>query len=294
MLVPQVVCITVACFRMVVLTILAHHFLQEKLHCHVIFGMAICTLGTLVCVSFGPRPGNFTAALAGEFFHPQVSVYLVVCLSILVILLIVEHMEAWPCCRGCVSKKVYHITLPTCTGMAFALEKVFNTEIGFLEPPKGLPLGLLMHPHWTGMLVAIAVLGLLGFYLNLRGAKRMPLQVFAPLTFVLCTSLQYFQSVFVFDELRELSAFNAGLSLLGACGSLLGTLMINPPRMGLLGNESVDSEEVVKTEKQKMGQGGTTSSDPMLCCVSGTGGDALEQGQRAAKSSAHSDAWIVV
>jgi len=70
--------------------------------------------------------------------------------------------------------------------------------------------------------------------------------------------------------------------------------MINPPRMGLLGNESVDSEEVVKTEKQKMGQGGTTSSDPMLCCVSGTGGDALEQGQRAAKSSAHSDAWIVV
>jgi len=286
MLVPQVVCVTVACCRMVVLTVLAHHFLQERLHRRVIFGMAICTLGTVVCISFGPRPSDFTAAVAGEFYHPEVSVYLVVGLSILAILLVVEHIEALSFCRGHVSKNVHHITLPTSTGIAFAFEKVFNTELGFLDPPKGLPLGLLMQPHWTSVLVAIAVLGLLDFYLNLRGARRMPLQVFAPLVFVFCTSLQYFQSVFVFHELRDLSAVDARLSLLGACGSLLGSLIINPPRLRLLGRELVDNEEIDKMQKQeKVGQGGTVSPDPTLCYVSGTGGDVVEQGQGAAKSS---------
>jgi len=285
-LVPQVVCITVACFRMVVVTILAHHFLQERLHRRMIFGMALCTLGTVVCISFGPRPSDFTAAVACEFYHPEVSVYMVVGLSILAILLVVEHVEALSFCRGRMSKNVYHITLPMSTGMAFAFEKVFNTEIGFLEAPKGLPLSLLIHPHWTGMLVAMVVLALLDLHLNVRAARRMPMQVFAPLAFVFCTSLQSFQSVFIFHELRDLSAVNATLSLLGACGSVLGTLIINPPKLRFFGKELVDNEEIDKTERQeKVGQGGTTSSGPMLYYVSGACLDVLEQGQGPAKSS---------
>jgi len=273
MLVPQVVCSTVACFRLVVLTFLAHRFLHERIHCREIVGMALCTLGTVVCISFGPRPSKFSAAVAGEFYHPEVSVYLVVGLSILAILLVVEHIEALPFCRGRVSENVYFVTLPTTTGIAFAFAKVFNTEISFLEPPNGLPLGLFEHPRWTGMLVAIGVLGLLDFYLNLRGARRMPVQVFAPLAFALSTSLQYFQSVFVFGELRDPFAVDATLSLLGACSSLLGALIIKPPRLRLLGRELVDDEEIDKMEKQeKVGQGGTASLNFMPYHVSGAGG----------------------
>jgi len=250
MLVPQVVCSTVACFRLVVLTVFAHLFLQERIHSREILGMALCTLGTAACVVFGPRPDDFSAAMAGEFHHSQVAVYLVMGLSILAILLVVEHLEALPWCRSCVSENVYAFALPMATGLAYALEKVFNTEIGFLKPPERMPLGLFDHPHWAGMVVAIGALGLLDFYLNLRGAKRMPVQAFAPLAFALGTSLQYFQSIAVFGELQHLSPVNAKLSVLGASMSLLGALTIKPPRFWLLGRELVHDDEIDKPEKK--------------------------------------------
>merc|ERR1711953_1636214 len=116
------------------------------------------------------------------------------------------------------------------------------------------------------------------FYLNLRGAKRMPVQVFAPLAFVLCTSLQYFQSIFVFGELWDLSLVNATFSVLGAFVALLGALIIQPPRLWLLGRELVDDEEIDKTEnEEKLRHGGTTSSNRTLYHTSRvSGGDALE------------------
>jgi len=265
MLVPQVVCSTLACFRLVVLTVLAHLFLHERIHGREILGMILCTLGTVACVGFGPRPSDFSAAVANDFYHEQVVLYLVVGLSILAILLAAEHIEVLPCCRSCMSENVHLFTLPMATGLAYAFEKVFNTEIGFLEPPERLPLGLLEAPQWAFMLVAIGALGLLGFYLNLRGAKRMPVQVFAPLAFALSTTLQYFQSIIVFGELQDLSPVHASLSVLGACISLLGALVIQPPRLWLLGRELVDDEEIDKMEKQdKAGQGGTVSSNPMI------------------------------
>jgi len=265
MLVPQV------------LTVLAHLFLQERIHGREIVGMALCTLGTAACVYFGPRPVSSSEATADKFFHPQVTAYLVVGLSILAILLFVEHVEALPCCRKSVPENVFLFTLPMATGLAYAFEKVFNTQIGFLEQPERLPLGLLEAPQWTSMLVAIGALGLLDFYLNLRGAKRMPVQVFAPLAFALCTSLQYFQSVVVFGELQDLPPVNATISVLGACISLVGALVIRPPRLWLLGRELVDDEEIDKNDKQeKVGQGGTASSNPMLVRSPGTGGDALD------------------
>jgi len=264
-LVPQVVCSTVACFRLVVLTILAHFFLHERMRCREIFGMTLCTGGTAACIIFGPRPTDFSAAIADEFYHTHVAVYLIVGLSILAILLVVQHFDALPFCRGCVSENVYVFTLPATAGLACAFGKVFNTEIGFLELPEGFPLGLVKHPRWTSMLLAIVVLGLLDFYMNIRGAKHMPVQVFAPLTFALCTSLQFLQSVFIFGELQGLSRVNATLSILGACLSLLGALVIQPPKLWLLGRELVDDEDVDKTQNQeKLGLGGIASATPML------------------------------
>merc|ERR1712113_1001636 len=128
-------------------------------------------------------------------------------------------------------------------GLAFALEKVFNTEIGFITPPENLPTGLIGEPQWTFMAAAIGLLGLMDFYLNLRGAKQMPVQVFVPVSFALATTLQYFQSVFIFGEFKEMDDVHAALSISGALLSLVGALCIQPPRIGLLGRELLDKED---------------------------------------------------
>lgn len=40
------------------------------------------------------------------------------------------------------------------------------------------------------------------FYLNVRAAARMPLQVFLPVSFALATSLQFFQAMCIFGEFK--------------------------------------------------------------------------------------------
>merc|ERR1719491_1035271 len=57
-LVPQVVCTTIACFRLVVVTVLAAIFLGEKAELREIIGMVTCSLGTFFCINFGPRPSE--------------------------------------------------------------------------------------------------------------------------------------------------------------------------------------------------------------------------------------------
>merc|ERR1711972_642117 len=68
-----------------------------------------------------------------------------------------------------------------------------------------------------------------------RGAARMPVQVFLPISFALSTSLQFFQSMVIFGEFAQMSALHSGLSLAGA-------MLINPPRLSLLGHEAFQDE----------------------------------------------------
>lgn len=245
-MVPQVVCTTVACFRLVVVTVLAHTCLQERAQLREVLGMTACTLGTFLCLCFGPRPDAVsTSVSAGEFYHPQVVTYLGAGLSVLVFLLLLEHADALQIHVG---QSVHVAALPLATGLAFGLEKVFNTEIGFIRPPEDLPWGLVESPQWTGMIVAIGLLGLTDFYLNLRGVQRMPMQVFLPISFALSTALQYFQSVFIFGEFREMDGLHAALSMCGALVSLAGALCIQPPRLSLLGSELLQDEEARHVE----------------------------------------------
>lgn len=225
---PQVVCTTVACFRLVVMTMLAHFFLNEHVQKREVLSMIICTVGTFLCLVFGPRPTEDNRmADAGDLYHPQVYSYLLIVLGLLICLLFLEHSES----LGCPSlpDRLHYFILPVTTGLAFGVEKVFNTEIGFIPPPKDLPWGLLSQPQWPAMAAAIAALGLTDFYLNLRGVQKMPIQVFIPVAFAFATSLQYFQSVFIFGELREMSERDAALATLGAIASLVGALGIQPP-----------------------------------------------------------------
>eukprot|EP00933_Yihiella_yeosuensis_P005519 TRINITY_DN110041_c0_g1_i1.p1 TRINITY_DN110041_c0_g1~~TRINITY_DN110041_c0_g1_i1.p1 ORF type:complete len:369 (+),score=42.34 TRINITY_DN110041_c0_g1_i1:159-1265(+) len=228
MLVPQVVCTTVACFRLVVVTVLAHYCLQEKAHSREVIGMMICSLGTGLCLRYSPMVSDEKVATSGQVYHPQVVTYVVVGLFFLSVLLLVEHADVLGCSSSGSGRARQCIVLPLATGLAFGLEKVFNTEIGFIDPPDCFD-AVLHEPVWVLMLGSIAILGLTDFYLNLRGAKHLPVQVFVPSSFALATALQYFQSATIFREFEEMNTEEASLASLGAVLSLVGALCIQPP-----------------------------------------------------------------
>lgn len=226
-LVPQVVCTTVACFRLVVVTVLAHFCLKEKAQCREVIGMIVCSIGTALCLRYGPMVEAEVAE--GSFYHPQIVTYLSIGLFFLAGLLLVEHADVLGCSSD-KSRARQCIVLPLATGLAFGLEKVFNTEIGYVRPPDCVA-AVLQQPRWIMMLLFIALLGLTDFYLNLRGAKCLPVQVFVPTSFALATALQYFQSITIFGEFKDMNQLEALLSMSGAALSLVGAIFIQPPRV---------------------------------------------------------------
>jgi len=203
--------------------------LQEKVRGQEIMGMLLCTVGTCGCLTFGPLPEEVqeSAAAAGLFHHPSVLVYLGVGLLLLLAMLAAEFAEVIGCDVG---QGLHYMMLPAATGLAFALEKVFNTEIGFVSPSSSPLLSL-------AMAGGIAVLGLTDFGLTLRGVTKMPPQVFLPISFTLSTTLQYFQSVFVFGEFKDMDMTTAALSVGSALVALAGALLIRPPRCEFLQNQ---------------------------------------------------------
>lgn len=225
-LVPQVVCSAVACFRLVIVTVMASMVLGEKLSMRQTLGMIGCTIGTFIVLCFGPVRME-KAAMINGFEHPQVKMYLAAGGAIICLLFVFDHLDsASSKCK--LSARYRCFTLPLITGMAFAISKVFNTMIGFLTAPDMN--SVLLHPRWIAMASGIALLGLTDFYLNLRATRLMTVQVFVPVSFVWCISLQYFQSVVLFGEFGDLPYFKAVLSIVGAGISLLGALCLQLPK----------------------------------------------------------------
>jgi len=221
-MVPQVVCSTMSCFRLVLVTVLAHFFLNEQLQRREFLAMTSCVIGTFLCLAFGPKlPESERVAEAGDLYHPEVYSYLIVGIASLLFLLLLEHSDALG--LPSLSNTAHFLILPITTGLAFGIEKVFNTEIGFLHLPADFA-GLLKQPQWMAMAAAICALGLTDLYLNLRGAQKMPVQVFIPGAFAFATSLQFLQSVFVFGELKDMDTKDAVLAMIGACASLAGAI----------------------------------------------------------------------
>lgn len=224
-LLPHGLCSAAGCLRVAVVAVAAHFLLGERLGWQELLGIATCVLGTGCVLAFGPGCDEPTAAPPGELHHPKVWTYLVFGLAVLTVVLLLEHADAFGVGRGA-SEWYRCFTLPFATALAYGLEKVLNTELGFLEMPRDY---LPTDPHWFKASAAVAALGLLDFYLNLRGVRLMAVQVFVPITFALGVLVQYFQSVVVLDEFAWMSRRDVAFSALGAALLLAGALCIQAP-----------------------------------------------------------------
>jgi len=226
-LIPQVLCATVACFRLVVVCVMGHVFLEEHLQDRDKRSIVICTLGTLLCVIFGPGGEEHPSgppSSTDQIYHPKVVAYTIVGLGLLIVFLVIVHADSFGWLLS--SSKLYRYSLPVATALAYAVEKVYNTELGFVQMPPNI----LREPTWLCMVAAVALLGLTDFYLNVRAAERMPVHLFVPLSFAFGTSLQCFQAMVIFDEFVDMTFFCSTMTLLGAALSLVGALLIQPPQ----------------------------------------------------------------
>lgn len=236
LLIPQVICSAVSCFRLVVVTVMACIVLGERLTLPQALGMGLCTLGTCLCLVFGPVRME-KALITSQFSSPKVTIYLALGALILLALLMFDHLDSFFSNRGRgvkLSGRCRNFTLPLLTGLAFATSKVLNSEIGFLPFPHDAP----PSAQWLGMAAGIAFLGLIDFYLNMRATRLMSVQVFVPVSFVWSIGLQYFQSVVLFRELAELSSIHVVLSCGGAFMSLLGAICIQVPNLAVCGRHN--------------------------------------------------------
>lgn len=225
-LIPQIVCSTLACLRLVFVAFMAHFSLGERLGPWEVLGTAFCCIGTGLCLAFGPTGESVQNKPERGFYHPKVTTYLTVATVLLLALVVVEHAGDLLTRCDHVSRRSHSI-LPLTTALAFGIEKVFNTELGFTDPPHSLS-EIPQKAVWTGMWLAVLILALLDFHLNLRGARTMPVQIFVPMVFAFNTSLQFFQSFAIFDEFQHVDSTHLAIALPGALLSLFGALMIQP------------------------------------------------------------------
>jgi hypothetical protein len=148
----------------------------------------------------------------------------------------IVHADSIGCLQP--NSKLYKFALPFTTALACGVQKVFNTELGFMRMPENV----LQEPLWLCMTASIAALGLLDFYLNLRAAQRMSVQVFVPCVFAFGIAFQCFQGMIVFAEFQDMSVECCVLTALGIFLALIGALIIQLERTheikyDLAGNE---------------------------------------------------------
>jgi len=228
MLASEVVCSTIACLRLVIVTILARLILLEYLNTLQIIGIFLCTTGALLCLYFGPRSdeGDFPA-ISGAKVIP----YTVTMLIVMVVAFILS-------CKGAVVAnsmsrwryRVWAFTLPTVEASADSLQKLTLSISGRMD----------VNAAWATMFsVFVVSFALLNFYLNLKGSQSMPVNLFIPLAFALRTIIQFFQSAAILDEFVNVSAAHTLISLFGSMCALVGALCIQPPRVE---NDAVQPE----------------------------------------------------
>jgi hypothetical protein len=204
-----------------VVAVFAHVFLNETVHRREAMGILMCSVGTFAVLAFGPSLGENDETSSTTFHNEKVALYLTVAGPVLVLLVSLEHSEFCGFSPGpCVQKAC----LPCATALAFGTEKIFNTELHYIHKPQHV----LEDPLWLVVVGCVALLGILDFYLNLRGVARLPIQIFVPTVFALNTTIQYFQALMIFDEFAELPWHHIFLSGLGAVLSLVGALLIRP------------------------------------------------------------------
>jgi len=220
-LIPELVCSAVACFRLCVVAVFAHVFLNEIVHRREAMGILMCSFGTFAVLAFGPKSAINDELPSTTFHNEKVTLYLTVVVPVLILLVLLEHAAWCGCSPG---QSVQRACLPCATALAFGTEKIFNTELHYIHKPQHV----LEDPLWLVVVGCVALLGILDFYLNLRGVARLPIQFFVPIVFALNTTIQYFQALVIFDEFAELPWHQVVLSGFGAVLSFVGAMLIRP------------------------------------------------------------------
>lgn len=219
-MVPQVLYCTVGCFRLALMAILGHVVLAEQLTRRGVVGIAVCTLGATLCVAYGPGSDANLNVDASAANHPKIVAYVVMVAVLLAAFFVVVHGDD----RGFISPSnaLFKFALPFTTVLAAALQKVFNRELGLIKTPENI-----FHDRlWLFMMGSMAYLALVDFYLNLRAAQRMSVQVYVPLGFAFNITLMCFQGMVIFDELHNMTASSCVLTLVGIALVLSGAVMI--------------------------------------------------------------------
>jgi len=232
-LAPQVVCSTIGCFRIVLVTALAWIALNEPVGLRSIAGVGICTWGTFLCLWSSPEElaGEPPTSSVQGLYHKRSGPYLVLGVGLLILLLVCDHtMAYWGHCIQR-SQSLQGFVLSFATAWAFAVEKVINNELGFVKMPDEFSMtfiwfGLAATSMWFLLVASLALFGLLNLYLNLRGMKLLPVKVFVPLTVGFGNALRLFQSVWILEEFHSATRSDMALSLFGAFLALLGALLI--------------------------------------------------------------------
>jgi len=219
-MVPQVLYCTVGCFRLALMAILGHVVLGEQLTRRGVIGIAICTLGATLCVAYGPGADASMTVDASAVNHPKIVAYVVMVAVLLAVFFVVVHGDD----RGFISPSnaLFKFALPFTTVLAAGLQKVFNRELGLIKTPENI-----FHDRlWLFMMGSVAYLGIVDFYLNLRAAQRMSVQVYVPLAFAFNITLMCFQGMVIFDEFHNMTASFCVWTLLGIALVLSGALII--------------------------------------------------------------------
>jgi len=223
-LLSEVLCGAFAGFRLAVVFIMAHFWLDEHIGRREISGMCVCIMGTVLCASFAPRREQGGATTGGG--SKMIVCYFVVGLALLVVLLVVDHATRL---NKRMNQSLLRFMVCSAASLTFGLEKVVNTLLGGFT----FSLNTLEHPgeHSASICMALGVvmLGLLDLYLTDRGTGRMTVKVFAPVVFAYGQCIQVGQSIVIFEDFRHMSAGYVALALAGAFLSLVGALVIDPP-----------------------------------------------------------------
>jgi len=219
-LAPMVVCGTVNCLQLVFVTILASVLLHEPFSGRSALGMLVCCCGAWLCLYFGPS-GTGTVRTEEELYTGQVVFYLIGALSVMVALLLFEHGEMFGV-EYSRYIKWHRITLPLACSLVYGTEKVFNSGLALQSDHTKM----FFDPLFLMSASMTAALGALDFYMNTLAVWRLPIQLFVPMSFGMGTTIQYVQSVGIFEELNGLPWVRWILSILGMLMALCGAIVI--------------------------------------------------------------------
>lgn len=219
MLLTEVLYSTLGCFRLMLMAVFGHVFLKELLGRRGVLGIAMCSLGSAICVWWGPTPDH-PEATHSYMVHTRVPIYVTVSLGVLSVFLVIVHGDSLGFIQA--GSKLYKFSLPFAVALACGIEKVFNLELAFVKRPENL----LEPPVWSCMVISIGALGLMDFYLNMRAASRMNVQVFVPLSFAFGITTQLLQGLIVFQEFDDVSVAARVMTSFGCLLALFGALVI--------------------------------------------------------------------